>query len=92
MDEQLCQVVKYLYRRDRMPGSIQWHMNSYIVSDSPAMRVPGFVEEAGSADELSILVAVPCSPNGEFEPAAQDEYEDLADDQFGQLRPGQELA
>jgi hypothetical protein len=92
MDEQPCMLVIYLYRRDRIPGSIRWHMDSYKNADAPELRVPGFVEREGNADQLSLTFAVPCSANGEIDAETQGEYEDLADERFEQLRPGQELA
>jgi hypothetical protein len=93
MSEQPCVLVNYLYRRDVIPGSIRWHMNPYRRdSDSPLLREPGFVEQEGSADQLSIEFAVPCSASGEIDDEVQDEYQDLADKHFGQFRPGQDLA
>jgi hypothetical protein len=92
MEEQPCQLLNYVYRRRPMPGSVVWHMNCYTMSDRPVRRVPGFVEQDGTTDQLSILVAVPCSASGGIETATQDEYEDLAGEHFGQLRPGHELA
>jgi len=92
MDQQPCVLVNYLYRRDRRPGSIRWHMNAYPMPSAPEVRVPGFVEQQGDADQLSIILAVPCLPSGVIESETQGEYEDLADEHFGRLRPAQELA
>lgn len=92
MNEQLCIVMNYLYRRVPIPGSIQWHMNYYRMGDTCGMRLPGFVEQEGDVDHLSIVLAVPCTATGEIDSDTQCEYENLADERFGQLRPGQELA
>jgi hypothetical protein len=54
--------------------------------------VPGFVEQEQAADLVSIVFAIPCSPTGEVDPTTRDEYEDLADERFHQLCPGQQLA
>ena len=89
MDEQLCVLVNYFYRRARIPGSVQWHINCYRMTNSPAIRAPGFVEQEGYADQLSIVLAVPCSANREIDSETLGEYEELADERFGQLRPGQ---
>ncbi|MFO0850563.1 MAG: hypothetical protein U0871_18690 [Gemmataceae bacterium] len=67
-------------------------MNAYRLSDDPAMRVPGLVDQMGEEDQLNITLAVPCLPNGEVESKTQDEYEGLADEYFEQFRPGQEMA
>ncbi len=92
MNPQLCLLVNYLYRRERIPGSIRWHMNSYRMPGAPEVRVPGLVEQEGDADHFGITLAVPCLPDGQIEPETQGEYEDLADEHFSQLHPGQELA
>lgn len=92
MDEQPCVLVDYLYRRDPMPRSIRWHLNARRLSATPELRVPGFVDQEGGGDQLSITFAVPCSQDGNIDDETQGEYEELADERFGQLRPGQELA
>jgi hypothetical protein len=92
VEPQQCFLVNYLYRRHPMPRSIRWHMSAYRLSATPELRVPGFVDQESSADQLSITFAVPCTPNGEVDEETQGEYEGLADERFGQLRPGQELA
>lgn len=92
MKLQLCVLVNYLYRRDVMPRSYRWHMQPYQVTSSPEPRVPGLVDHERSADELSITIAVPCSPGGEVTDETQAEYEDLADDRFRHLQPDEELA
>jgi hypothetical protein len=48
MGEQSCILVNYLCRRDPMPRSIRWHMNSYRLSATPELRVPGFVDQEGA--------------------------------------------
>jgi hypothetical protein len=91
MDEQLCLLTNYLYRRVPIPTSVQWHMNWHKISVSPAMRVPGFVDQEGGANQCSINFAIPCSTSGEIDPETQAEYEDLADERFSRLCPGQKL-
>ena len=92
MGEQPCMLVNYLYRRDPMPGSIRWHMNANQLLNAPVVRVPGFVEQEGSADQLSVVLAMPCSPSGEIVTETQNEYEDFADEYFSRVHPDQELA
>ena len=92
MDEQLCLLVHYLYRRVPKPGSVQWHLNKYRIPDSLAMRVPRLVEQRGNASEFSIVFAIPCSASGEIDPETQEEYEEIADEHFARLCPGQKLA
>lgn len=92
MEPQHCILVNYLYRRDPMPRSVQWHMNAYRLSETPESRVPGFVDQESSDDQLSITFAIPCAQGGDIDEETQGEYEELADDRFRQLRPGQELA
>jgi hypothetical protein len=92
MGEQPCVLVNYMYCRDPMPRSIRWHLNLYRLSATPELRVPGFVEQEGSGDQLSITYAVPCTQGGDIDEETQGEFEELADEHFGQLRPGQELA
>jgi hypothetical protein len=67
-------------------------MNWYKMPVSPARRVPGFVEQEGGANQGSITFAIPCSASGEIDSETQAEYEELADERFAQLCPGQELA
>ena len=92
MDEQLCLLVNSLYRRVPIPDSVQWHMNWYRMPVSPAMRVPGFVEQEGGSNQCSVVFAIPCYASGEIDSETQGEYEELADERFAQLCPGQELA
>ena len=92
MDEQLCLLTNYLYRRVPIPGSLQWHMNCYRVPDAPAMKIPGLVEQEVDANQFSIVIAIPCSASGEIDSKTQEESEELADEHFAKLYPDQELA
>jgi hypothetical protein len=60
---------------------------SYTGVARAGVRGPG-----GSDDQLSITFAVPCTSGGDIDEGTQGEYEELADERFEQLRPGQELA
>jgi hypothetical protein len=67
-------------------------MNWYKMAVSSTMRIAGFVEQEGGANQCSITFAIPCSGSGEIDSVTQAEYEELADERFAQLYPGQELA
>jgi hypothetical protein len=46
------------------------------------MRVPGFVEQEGGANQCNIIFAIPCSVSGEIDSETQAEYEEFADERF----------
>jgi len=87
----LCLPVAYVYRREDSPGSRHWHRNSRIIAPAPTMRRPGFLLVLEATDRQVILIfAVPCDEQGSIPQQTQEEYEDLADQTFTSVRPGQE--
>jgi hypothetical protein len=90
-DECLCLLVDYTYSRKPVPGAVQWDLDGKIITESPLLREPGLVAQEDGTDRLCITFALPCSTSGEIEENTQTKYEELADDRFRTLHPGQKL-
>ncbi|MEI7686556.1 MAG: hypothetical protein WCL32_16170 [Planctomycetota bacterium] len=88
MSDSHCRHAYYLYQNDQVPKSGLWYSNSYFLNDETISIIsPGFVEQSAKDDIVLIILAVPCSPSGDFESTILDEYEEQADHHFSVLRP-----
>lgn len=93
MEEELCMPVEYVYRRQPIPHSLRWHMVSSKASPAPEMLPPGRLgDPQESSDQVILTFGVPCPSNGVIVQEVADEYEDLADKWFQEIRPGHDLA
>jgi len=87
----LCVLVEYRFRREVIPGSRRWHLIP-VTDWVPGPAAPGEVEVADAGDHVSLYYRVPCDAQGKVDQETQDEYVEIAEGRFLQIRPGADLA
>jgi hypothetical protein len=85
-------MLDFTYRRMLNPGSVTWHVQCTVISESSYLAAPGLIDQSRSDNELSFVFAVLCDPDGSVDESVKEAHEDLADDRFRQLLPDQMLA